>query len=173
LASARSELSRFRSSRAGSEPRCLACSEGSELRFYRAMNRALPALTCGCRTATRWRDFFFNRSPFNRFAHGNRKLPCSTLSGVECLSPPPRAQHGQKTSNPQPPSRTATTSPLAVPESPHRPLRIGRKSEPGKHPDRTRITARIGEGSREESGRGRPADRRLKNLPLTGSFMFR
>lgn len=25
-----------------------------------------------------------SRSAFNRFAHGNRKLPCSTLSGVKC-----------------------------------------------------------------------------------------
>src|SRR5207248_6299990 len=31
---------------------------------------------------------------FNRFAPVNRKLPRSTLSGVECHPPPPRAQHG-------------------------------------------------------------------------------
>ncbi len=42
----------------------------------------------GCCPATGWRDFFLSRSAFNRFAHANRKLPCSTLSGVECLSLP-------------------------------------------------------------------------------------
>src|SRR5208282_6382218 len=43
-----------------------------------------PALTCLCCTATRRQDFSSSCSAFNRFAHGNRRLPCSTLSGVEC-----------------------------------------------------------------------------------------
>ena len=43
-----------------------------------------PALTSGCSTATWRRAFSSSCSAFNRFAHANRKLLCSTLSGVTC-----------------------------------------------------------------------------------------
>jgi hypothetical protein len=45
-----------------------------------------PALTCACRTATRWREFFFSCSRFNKFARANPPLARSTRSGVTCRS---------------------------------------------------------------------------------------
>ena len=44
-----------------------------------------PALTSGCSTSAGSAGFFSSCSAFNRLAHGDGRLPCSTFSGVECL----------------------------------------------------------------------------------------
>jgi hypothetical protein len=75
-----------------------------------------PALTSGCSAATGSVGFFFSCSRFNRFAHGNRRLPRSTLSGVECL-PSSRRRRRRDFDFP----RYRTVTPLRTPEPlPHR-----------------------------------------------------
>jgi hypothetical protein len=100
-------------------------------------------------------------SAFNKFAHGSRKLPCSTLSGVECLSPPPRAKHGKK---PQPRHGTSGTRK----RHPHR-AGIATLHGPDRRRNRDRKAQLIGPGSRQESA----AKERTHPSPRTQRMTFR
>jgi hypothetical protein len=66
-------------------------------------------------------------SAFNRFAHGNRKLPCSTLSGVECLPYTP-CEARLKSLNPSTALWEQQTERTTVPESPRFPAANQRRN---------------------------------------------
>ena len=105
--------------------------------------------------------FSFSCSAFNRFAHGNRKLPCSTLSGVECHPSTPCAAR-QKTLNP------ATTLREHEKATPHR---AGFATLPGKNrtAESDRKARLIGPGSGRGSAAGTPRKReRIDRLERQG-----
>ena len=113
-----------------------------------------PALTSGCSTAPCRQDFFLSCSAFNKFAHGSPKLPCSTLSGVECLPYTPCAAR-LKTSTPQPPSGSSKPHAHRAGIATLPGQQSAAESAPGSTANPNSITARIGGSSPPDSATDR------------------